>query len=261
MTDDTQSPPPDNSAAPPGKPKRKRSRAQIRADARYGMKLAREAADRQVVALNAEPLITRGADGKPTGVTPAGLKAVNALAAGYGLLRFVATKIGLLPREFKVLMVNDRNLELAFEQGRGHLEAQIFTRLLTQGEKGAFVPNMFALKSTFEHRDSGDPLVQVNLQNNSTHVLQLPASMSKEQYFGMLGAGVYDGRTDQSKPLPDYVDGVRVEKLDGSTKNLPLLENKPGNGITLTGDDAERAARRIEQPIAPQPTPKPRQES
>jgi hypothetical protein len=152
------------------------------------------AARRELAILERSETVIRGADGKPTGLTPNGLKLVEILATAGGSKNYVAAKLGIPQATFKKLLgaANDEtDARMSFERGHALHEHDVATRLLAADAPAASL--VFYAKSRLGWKD--EPPVPSSTNNV---VISLPGAMTSEQYYKMLGI---DGPVD-SRQLP-----------------------------------------------------------
>ncbi len=146
----------------------------------------------------------RGGDRARIDLTPAGLLAVERLAAAGKTQATIAACLSISLRCFKEILSRDEPSRLAWEQGRAAVEQALFDVLFKAAKKGAVVPALFLTKTQFGWRE-GDVVDQ-----RANLVVMLPGAATPEQYAKVIDA------------LPN-------------TPQLPAPEPEPKTKRTTTG--------------------------
>lgn len=194
----------------------------------------------------AADLVERGANGKPLGLTEAGLAAVEALAKLGKAKMFIAASLGLGTEQFKKLFGpadNPGPVRLAYEKGMAIFDDVLNDIMLAHARTNP-VGGIYYTKSRLGWRDNevAGPAVENKIQ------ISLPAPMSKEAFYATLGIkGPADSRQ------PGYIAGdpstYRLE--DGTPAMLPAPTSEMPPGTHKPAPLLPAPTMPVERPPAP----------
>jgi hypothetical protein len=116
-------------------------------------------------------------------IVAAGYQLVELMAANGATQAAIAARLGITHNDFKKrLALRDGNneLRLTWERGRGALEFEVASLLLTEARKGNVLALIYYSKSQLAWTDTPQIQTQVGLQ------IVLPAAMDRDSYMKSL---------------------------------------------------------------------------
>ena len=146
-------------------------------------------------------LITRASRARTATVTvtPAGLKVIEAMAAGGQDQRSIAKRLGVDQKTLRDIRDRDPAMAEAWDRGHGELASELTHILLQHARKGNIVAAIYLTKARLGWREgtpaegTAPPSVQVNIQ--------IPAPMTDKE-FAMIIEGRARPTQDPQPTLP-----------------------------------------------------------
>jgi len=178
---------------------------------------SKAAAEREMRVLERSELVVRDADGKSSGLTPAGLELVEKLAAKASTQNSIAGKLKITASAFRKLLGKadeETPARFAWEKGRGEHEQDIIKKLLMHGAKNP-IALIYYSKAKLGWRENEAP----SEASTSNIKIILPAPMSREDYYRMLGI---TGPVDAAN-----VAANKMKTIEHRAGAIPASEDSP----------------------------------